>query len=166
MTESNESQMASVIDRLEEMGAELASMRRALFSLGSNIAGGPPGIKGYLAWHEDQVSKIPPPPPVWAPPTELRLDGPTLDEWVKAGYPAANYPPPGYAAIPPTAPAPGTTAAPGPSSSSEPSTSQSPPATVATAAGSISGPSSPPSMTSGSTQAASAGGTTGASGSK
>ena len=27
----------------------------------------------------------------------LRTDGPTLDEWVKAGYPAKAYPPHGYA---------------------------------------------------------------------
>lgn len=29
---------------------------------------------------------------------ELRQDGPTLDEYVKAGYLAENYPPKGYAA--------------------------------------------------------------------
>ena len=34
------------------------------------------------------------------PKTGLRLDGPTLEEWVKAGYPAEKYPPPGYAAKP------------------------------------------------------------------
>jgi hypothetical protein len=30
----------------------------------------------------------------------LRLDGPTLEEWVKAGYPAENYPPETYAEKP------------------------------------------------------------------
>lgn len=32
------------------------------------------------------------------PKTGLRLDGPTLAEYVAAGYDAANYPPAGYAA--------------------------------------------------------------------
>lgn len=30
----------------------------------------------------------------------LRTDGPTIEEWVKAGYPADNYPPRGYAEKP------------------------------------------------------------------
>lgn len=36
----------------------------------------------------------------------LRLDGPTLAEFVKAGYPAENYPPHGYASLEPAAAAP------------------------------------------------------------
>lgn len=31
---------------------------------------------------------------------ELRKDGPTLEEYVKAGYSAENYPPTGYAEVP------------------------------------------------------------------
>lgn len=31
------------------------------------------------------------------PAAVLRNDGPTLAEWVQAGYPADKYPPPGYA---------------------------------------------------------------------
>lgn len=121
MTETIESQMATVVARLEELGTEVASLRRALFSLGSNLAGGKPGVMGYLAWHEDQVSKLPP-PPQWADGT-LRQDGPTLEEFVAAGYKAENYPPTGYAAkssapptpapVPPTEPLSGSTGASG-----------------------------------------------------
>lgn len=32
-----------------------------------------------------------------APAGGLRTDGPTIDEFITAGYPAANYPPQGYA---------------------------------------------------------------------
>lgn len=43
-----------------------------------------------------------PPEPEAKPPVEekapLRTDGPTLAEFVDAGYPAESYPPPGYAA--------------------------------------------------------------------
>lgn len=35
----------------------------------------------------------------------LRTDGPTLEEWTKAGYPADNYPPVGYIDKRPDAPA-------------------------------------------------------------
>lgn len=34
-------------------------------------------------------------------PAELRQDGPTLAEYVEAGYPADTYPPSGYAAVEP-----------------------------------------------------------------
>lgn len=163
MTETTESQTSALVTRVEELGVEVASMRRALFSLGSKLAGGPPGLEGYLAWHEDQVSKMPPPLPAWA---ALRQDGPTLEEWTQAGYSASAYPPPGYAAKGPTAPAPGITLAPGASSSSAPSTQQSQPATSGTAAPSTNGPSSPPSTTSPSTQDPKSGGGTGASDSK
>lgn len=141
MTETLVSTVDSLVERVEELGAEVASLRRALFSLGSNLAGGPPGVKGYIAWHEDQVKSMPIPVPVWA---ELRQDGPTLQEWTQAGYPATAYPPPGYAPKGPTASVPGTTPAPGAPSSSEPSTLPSQPVSSGTTEPSTD-PSSPPS---------------------
>lgn len=141
MTETVDQKLSIITDRLEEMGAEVAAMRRALFSLGSKLAGGPPGPEGYLVWHEDQVSKMPVPAPSW---TTLRQDGPTLEEWTQAGYLAANYPPAGYAPKGPTASVPGTTPAPGAPSSSEPSTLPSQPVSSGTTEPSTD-PSSPPS---------------------
>lgn len=60
---------------------------------------------------ETTPSAMSPQAPSWpgalqapTPPTQaLRTDGPTLDEYVKAGYDPANYPPAGYAAVPSTA---------------------------------------------------------------
>jgi hypothetical protein len=44
---------------------------------------------------EDAVAKT---APIAEPLTGLRHDGPTLKQWVAAGYDAAAYPPAGYAA--------------------------------------------------------------------
>lgn len=91
MAETIEAQVAALVARVEEQGVEIASMRRALLSLGSHHpVGGPPGIAGYLAWHEDQMK-------VYKANLALRQDGPTLAEWVAAGYPKDHYPPAGYA---------------------------------------------------------------------
>jgi hypothetical protein len=59
---------------------------------------------GYLPLPEDRhlAANAEPSKPA-EPPTNtegLRLDGPTLEEYVKAGYKAENYPPKGYAAKP------------------------------------------------------------------
>ncbi len=43
------------------------------------------------------------PQPVVTPNVGLRTDGPTLEEFVAAGYDAKNYPPPGYASREPEA---------------------------------------------------------------
>lgn len=43
---------------------------------------------------EPETAPVAAPPP----PSSLRDDGPTLDEYVAAGYLAENYPPTGYAA--------------------------------------------------------------------
>ncbi len=47
-----------------------------------------------------ETAKTPPPTPPAIPSgntDELRTDGPTLEEYVAAGYPAEQYPPAGYA---------------------------------------------------------------------
>ena len=91
--------------RLSDLEFEFACMRRALISLGSAVmSGGPPGALPYIAWNQDEMAKNPIPRPAAAAPSwaKLREDGPTLEEFVKAGYSAADYPPPGYAAKPVT----------------------------------------------------------------
>jgi hypothetical protein len=97
VTETVEDRINALIERVEEQGIEIAAMRRALISLGSySLAGGPPGGKGYLAWHEAQVN--PPPPPA-------------LAELVAASTPAAPVPEVPPANPPSPAPAPSTSAA-------------------------------------------------------
>jgi hypothetical protein len=64
VTETIDSQLAAIASRLEEQGVEIAQLRRALVSLGSHlVCGGPPGPKGYLAWHDSQMNPPAPPAP-------------------------------------------------------------------------------------------------------
>jgi hypothetical protein len=91
----------------DSLEIQVACMRRALLSLGSAImAGGPPGPQGYIAWHNAEIAKTPMPRPLAMAPAwaKLRTDGPTLEEFVAAGYLADAYPPPGYEAKLPPAP--------------------------------------------------------------
>ena len=58
----------------------------------------PEGTVGYV-WPVE-LEEVPPKAPAPAASSELRTDGPTLEEYVAAGYDAKTYPPKGYAAKP------------------------------------------------------------------
>lgn len=63
MTEQD--QIGILTARVEALEVEIATLSRALLSLGSGIlAGGEPGPKGYMAWHDHQMN---PPPPLEEP---------------------------------------------------------------------------------------------------
>ncbi len=69
------------------------------------VKNSPPYNKGEIAgFPEDQAKRliaaglaVDPQAELAAEPAALREDGPTIAEFVAAGYPAANYPPHGYA---------------------------------------------------------------------
>lgn len=56
MTETVEDRINSLQEQANETAVEVASLKRALLSMGSSqLVGGPPGPLGYIAWHNDQV---------------------------------------------------------------------------------------------------------------
>lgn len=81
--------------------ARVSAMEQALACLGDHLSPGHRNtLEPYLNWRKslDRPTNAPTPS---APPTDadgLRLDGPTLEEYVSAGYKVENYPPSGYAA--------------------------------------------------------------------
>lgn len=87
-----------------ELEAALAGEKSATASVSVSVA--PASVSlgpEQIATAKEFLSRDPPPgpgvdPPTVPPPALLRTDGPTLEEYVAAGYPAENYPPAGYAA--------------------------------------------------------------------
>lgn len=62
MTEpSTQDQLLALIDRVQEQGIEIASLRRLVYAMGSHLLGGPPGTQALHVWHQDMIN--PPPPP-------------------------------------------------------------------------------------------------------
>jgi hypothetical protein len=68
MSDNEINSSAILAAQIEELTAELILVKKALVSLGSHIAaGGPPGIKFFLAWFQEQTAPKPAPVSEQAP---------------------------------------------------------------------------------------------------
>jgi hypothetical protein len=57
MTEpSTQDQLLVLIDRVQEQGIEIASLRRLVYAIGSHLLGGPPGSQALHIWHQDMIN--------------------------------------------------------------------------------------------------------------
>lgn len=89
---SEQDQIGVLSARVEALEVEVATLTRALLSLGSGVlAGGQPGPKGYMAWHDHQMN--PPAPPEPAPQVESQsgsTEGSASDPTSAASQPGSS----------------------------------------------------------------------------
>jgi hypothetical protein len=75
MTEpSTQDQLLALIDRVQEQGIEIASLRRLVYAMGSHLLGGPPGTQALHVWHQDQINPAPPPASSTVSPVALNTE--------------------------------------------------------------------------------------------
>jgi hypothetical protein len=111
---SSQDQLLALIDRVQEQGIEIASLRRLVYAMGSHLLGGPPGTQALHIWHQDQIN---PPPSEESPslrggspePTASEVtSNPTSAATVSGSSPTASPPVSPAAASTPSSPPPAT----------------------------------------------------------